>query len=150
MVDIVESILTDVGIDVLSEYRRQLMEVGVDPDGQLSSTASFRIDTRGGSYELILELQDYWKYVERGRRSGKFPPPEAIHQWIRLRRIVPREVNGITPTDRQLGYLIGRKISREGIRARRPLGRAYDAIMDREMDMLYEVMRNEIIEVTRL
>lgn len=68
------------------------------------------------SYEVTLTLQDYWKYIEKGRKPGKFPPVGAILSWISVKPIIPRPMaNGKLPSPEQLAYLIGRKIEQEGI-----------------------------------
>ena len=66
--------------------------------------------------EITLQLQDYWKYIEDGRKPGKFPPVGAIMRWIEVKPVIPRPNDfGKIPTPKQLAYLIGRKIERDGI-----------------------------------
>jgi hypothetical protein len=84
-------------------------------------------------YEVTLTLEHYWKYVEFGRQGkessplkaypgayppGKaaFPPMNAILEWIKVKPVVPRpDRNGRIPTQKQLAFLISRKIWNEGI-----------------------------------
>lgn len=71
-----------------------------------------------GKYLTVsIQLEDYWKWVENGRKAGKFPPVDAIKKWITIKPVIPRGKNGKVPTENQLSYLIGRKIAREGTRA---------------------------------
>lgn len=72
-----------------------------------------RIDER--VYELGINMADYWKYVNSGRKTGKMPPLKNIEDWIRIKPIIPfRDYKGRIPTTRQLAYLIARKIGDKG------------------------------------
>ena len=59
-------------------------------------------------------MPEYGEYLEQGTKPH-FPPLTAIENWIRVKRIVPRQdTQGKLPTEKQLSYLIARKISEEG------------------------------------
>jgi hypothetical protein len=52
--------------------------------------------------------------LEQGTKPH-FPPISAIEGWIRAKRIVPRrDDQGRLPTEKQLAFLIARKIDEEG------------------------------------
>jgi hypothetical protein len=55
---------------------------------------------------------DYSQQLEFGRRAGKFPPREAIEQWIRDKGLASRIEGQISIST--LAFLIARKIAREG------------------------------------
>lgn len=55
---------------------------------------------------------DYAQQLETGRQAGKFPPINAIKQWIEDKNIASRLNGEITVS--QLAFLIARKIAREG------------------------------------
>jgi len=55
---------------------------------------------------------DYAQQLETGRQAGKFPPINAIKQWIQDKGIANRLNGEITVS--QLAFLIARKIAREG------------------------------------
>ena len=55
---------------------------------------------------------DYAQQLETGRQAGKFPPINAIRQWIQDKGIANRLNGEITVS--QLAFLIARKIAREG------------------------------------
>lgn len=73
---------------------------------------------QNGKYILIsIQLEDYWQYVEYGRRAGKYPPINAIKNWISVKPVLPRPLkSGKLPTTNQLAFLIARKISKVGIK----------------------------------
>lgn len=65
----------------------------------------------GKTYIMVgLRLQDYWKYVEYDTKPH-WPPEEAILNWIKVRQIIPTEKDGKVPTEKQLSFLIRRKIA---------------------------------------
>jgi hypothetical protein len=35
-------------------------------------------------------MEEYWKYLEYGRKSGKMPPIDDILSWINVKKILPR------------------------------------------------------------
>lgn len=105
-------------VDLCREELRQY-----DATGSLSNF-TYHINLNGSYFELIFSLQDYYYYVEYGRRAGKQPPIEAIEEWIRVKPIIPYAVNGKVPDTRQLAFLIARKIGWEGTEGRKPLTNA--------------------------
>lgn len=74
---------------------------------------------QNGKYIVIsIQLEDYWKYIENGTKPH-FPPVDAIKKWISVKPVLPRPLkSGKLPTDNQLAYLIGRKISKVGTKAK--------------------------------
>jgi hypothetical protein len=56
--------------------------------------------------------EDYAQQLETGRKSGKFPPMDAIKKWIEDKGIASRIQGEISISS--LAFLIARKIAREG------------------------------------
>lgn len=56
--------------------------------------------------------EDYAQQLETGRKSGKFPPINAIEQWIKDKGIANRIEGQISISS--LAFLIARKIANEG------------------------------------
>lgn len=97
--------------------------------GKLVQSVSYEIQDGDSSYTVGLNLEEYWKYVEKGRGAGKFPPLDKIQQWIQTKPVLPRPLkNGKLPTEKQLAYLIGRKIAEEGTEGKNILSRAVDEV----------------------
>jgi len=65
------------------------------------------------------EGYDYGESVNYGweRRAGGFPPVQAITEWIKLKRIRPKDPNMSTKT---LAFLIARSIAEKGQQFRKP------------------------------
>ena len=100
---------------ISDRYKQNLENSGRRASGQLISSVSTKVTVDGNEFVIELQLEDYWKYVEEGRGPGGFPPPDKILQWIRMKPILPTPLaNGKLPTEKQLAYLIGRKIANEG------------------------------------
>lgn len=131
------AVLEQYGTEVCERYRAELAERGKDASGTLSGTVRYIVKRETTIYAVDLSLADYWKFVEYGRRPGKFPPPEKILQWIRVKPVLPRPLsNGKLPTEQQLAYLIGRKIARDGIAPTPALADATADVYDRFLERI--------------
>ena len=108
-------VLNRYGQRVIDLYRSNLINSGHNATGKLSSTASFTVEVEDQDISVTIHLEDYYRYIEEGRRPGRFPPVDAILGWIQAKHIMPREINGKLPTEMQLAFLIGRKIAEQGI-----------------------------------
>lgn len=98
-------------------YKQSLVADNKFASGSLTKNIKSRVKYDGKWLEIILSLEDYWKYVEYGRKPGKFPPIDKIRNWILIKPILPRPLsNGKLPTTNQLAYLISRKIATKGIK----------------------------------
>ena len=99
-------------------YKAELIAEGKRATGNLIKTIEAKVVVEGEAMSAVLSVEDYYKYVENGRRKGaKQPPIDAILEWIKVKPVVPREnsASGRVPTQRQLAYLIARSIKEKGI-----------------------------------
>lgn len=121
------AVLAEYATAVLNAYQDRLIRGDKIATGDLLNTAEYVITTGEGTILVQLSLEQYWKYVEKGRKPGKFPPPSAIIGWIQAKPIYPKpDARGKLPTVQSLAYLIGRKIAREGIPATNALASAVE------------------------
>lgn len=127
-----ERVLEEYGNAVAELYRQNLIKSDHLATEQLLNSVSYHLVTGDKTYAVTIELADYWRYVEYGRKAGgKQPPPDAIKKWMRVRLILPQEVTlhrivrtktkgtyikDYHPTENQLAYLIGRRIKERGIK----------------------------------
>lgn len=100
--------------ELLQQYKANLSGKGKG-NGELVSRSTSNISLNGVNYEIILNLPDYWRYIEEGRQPGKFPNLGKIKNWVEVKNVLPREINGKLPSENQLSFLISRKIARDGI-----------------------------------
>ena len=108
-------------------YRGRLEDFGYE-NGKLYKTLDYSISNEGITWVVTIHLEDYWKYIEDGRRPGaKMPPVEAIKKWIEYKKILPRPIQlksgkTVIPSTQQLAFVIARSIGENGIKAR-PIAR---------------------------
>lgn len=131
--------------ELLQQYKANLTSKGKG-NGELVHSSTANITLNGTTYSIVLNLPDYWKYVEEGRRPGKFPPPDAIKKWITVKGILPREINGRLPSENQLSFLIGKKISNKGLQGEPLLADAIQKskITERAEDLISDYFSGEI------
>ena len=126
-------------------YRAALDATNSVATGKLKNFKQY-CQMEGTLFEVIFVLEDYWWYVENGRRAGKFPPPDAIKKWIRVKPVVPRAFKGKVPTTNQLAYLIGRKIATKGIAPKKQLQQTLNdagALIDKLVSLIANQMELE-------
>jgi len=122
-----EKAINDFVSDFVDTYKGLLIRDNKKATGDLiRSIKPIEIQFETNSYSGSISLANYWKYVEYGRRPGKFPPPNKILDWVKIKPVIPRPVNGIKPTEKQLAFLISRKIARDGIEAGNQFKEALD------------------------
>ena len=107
-----KSYVDDIAKQLLTDYRAVLQPHS--SSGNLLNSLTSKINFDSNRFEIRIEGADYGKYLEEGTKPH-FPPVDAILQWIRIKPILPRPfASGKLPTENQLAYLIGRKISKVG------------------------------------
>lgn len=141
MIEINQTI-KEIADKMLELYRKQLIDKDINASNTLSDTASTIVEVDGTTLSVSFNLEDYWKYVEYGRRPGKRPPIDAIEQWIKVKPVIPKPINGRVPTTKQLAFLISRKIGWEGTPAKHPLRYA---VYSDDMELLIKMMKREIV-----
>ena len=121
-------VLADYAKEAEEKYKYQISSLGgKNASRKLTDTIKSNVVVGDRAYEVTLNLQHYWKYIEGGRKGktssppgakykAAFPPVNAILGWIQVKPIIPRpDANGKIPSPKSLAYLIGRKIEQEGI-----------------------------------
>lgn len=142
---------------IASEYKTKLTNEGITATGKLfDSVIRLPVSIDGYTYEVSLQLEDYWKQVEYGRgktvNGGTGEVRKNILNWISKKPVLPRPMeNGKLPTVEQLAYLISRKIHREGYIGKRPLGRTLDELReDIKNDISKALTKDLSIEVMEI
>lgn len=107
-------------LDELKEVYRQLLYehnhvVQGNPD-RLADNIADLVQVDGNTIKIGFTLPAEWKFVEEDTRPH-WPPVDAIEQWVKDKPLSKYpDANGRKPTDKQLAYLIGRKIATDGTR----------------------------------
>lgn len=130
--------------DFINTYKSLLIRDNKKASGNLiSSLKPVTIQFKTNKLEADISIASYWKYVEYGRRPGKFPPINKILNWIKVKPVIPRPMNGLKPpTEPQLAFLIARKIARDGIKA----GNQFKEALDMTWNRHYNNISNAITE----
>lgn len=94
----------------------------------------------------------YVQYLIYGRGPGKFPPPDAMTAFVEANPDMLERAKQVFKyiTSQQLGFLIGRKISREGtdIYSGKKPGIDLLGVMEQNMPtLLQQLAKNEAIKV---
>lgn len=133
----VEKVLNDFLNELVTTYKQILINNGKVASGNLvNSIQPNRIEQIGDEINATISAAEYAKYVEDGRKPGKFPPPPAIQSWVEIK--FPQE-NSIKQN--QIAFLIGRKIARFGI----PPGNYLDEAVNQVFPK-YNMLLNNAIE----
>ena len=122
--------------EFVREYQQQLSNFDANATGALSRTAKADVAINGPMITVYAELEPEWKWVENGRKpGGKFPPKQAILNWMKVRNILPRGPKPISVDS--LAFLIQRKIAVKGIEPRPALRNAAEEIVDEFVNEVY-------------
>lgn len=71
-------------------------------------------DSNGFPEVFNIIMEDYWYWIDEGRKPGRFPPVNKIRQWVLDKPVAWRQQDGTIPTIEQRTYLIGRSIKEKG------------------------------------
>lgn len=108
-------VLQDYGWYFITVARNYLDRNGTNASGTLSDSMDWDVEIDDDRMSVGVWIEDYWYYVENGRKAGKWPPPPKIEEWILIKPIQPyADKRGRIPSIKQLTYLIGRKIAENG------------------------------------
>lgn len=121
--------LNDFGKELADKNKRNLVNDDAVASGKLLNSIRYIFNNNNTSFEISMEMAEYWKYVENGRKSGKFPPISAIREWVKVKQVIPRPYNGKLPTENQLAFLIARSIYKNGIRPKPIFNDSLDDVM---------------------
>lgn len=142
-------VLNSFGRLLVEDYKDSLIRNEVNASDKLFNSVKYLFKSDNRYLEIDLELENYYWYVENGRKAGKFPPIQKIEDWIKIKPVLPyKDKNGKLPTLNQLTYLIGRKIKEKGIQGKHLLQKSVDEIYkeieDRLVDALSEDLHNTV------
>lgn len=97
--------------DLLLKYGQrvsdELRDAAPEASGDLKNSFEHEVSISGPIVELTVSAAAHAKYVELGRRPGKFPPLDAIRRWCEHKGIESRAA-----------FPIARSIAQNGIKPR--------------------------------
>lgn len=106
-------------------------------------------DYEKGRLRMVVEMLDYGKYVNNGRRpNGKYPPLAAIDRWVLQKPgfgNLVRNAQGQFISRKSLVFLIRRSIARDGIFPTKFIDRSIEDTLD-TIYQSFEQSSYELIE----
>ena len=134
-------------------YKRKLTDKGINASYKLLNSVETVVRRNDDEFTVTINLEDYWIYVENGRKPGRFPPIDKILEWIRVKPVTPySDSRGRLPTEEQLAFLISRKIAEQGTEGRKvlfetvdELNRYYLPLLQQALDRDFNRFESEIV-----
>lgn len=134
-------ILNTIGTEIRDKYKEKI-KTGAYATGKLYNSVQYKVSVTDSSVKLSLNLEDYWINVENGRAAGKkMPPISVIRKWM-LNKSIP-DKNG-------LAYLISRKISKKGIKAKHYLRQTKNEVIPNYMDDITKAINQDLKESIKI
>jgi len=139
-------------LKVLGKYSQQAQKLVKDSltknnriaTGKLLNSIHTEISQNNDTYSVTLNFEDYFKYVSEGRKAGKMPPVDSILEWIKVKHILPRPMDGKLPTEKGLAYLIARKIGREGYEGSNDYETSIEQLNNEYIPKLEEALQKDL------
>lgn len=146
-------VLNDFGLELIAKYKDKLAEQNYT-EGELFKTIKLEgIKYKNGIFNIEINIADYWKYIEYGRRAGaKMPPINVIEKWITKKNIIPRPITlksgkQVIPTTKSLAFVIARSIGIKGIKPRPYLNDSLNEIRLNLIDKLKDSITKDLADV---
>lgn len=141
------NVLYEFAVEVRNLYQDNLILNNRIASGNLLNNIEFKFKTSDLNYSVIFSMEDYWWYVENGRKAGKWPPIDKILDWIKIKPILPYpDDDGNLPTPKQLAFLIARKIGEEGTQGTGDLSYSIETVFERYRQRIYEAIYSDVDE----
>lgn len=145
-------VLNDFGVAIGEQYKQNLLDSGRNASGKLYNSIQSQVTVNGMTYDVELVMEEYWKWIENGRPPTTSTTPsnpplrEKILEWIRVKPVLPKPIDGKLPTEEQLAFLITRKIHREGFEGKPDLSNALDSVVDVWEQKIEDAMDADVMD----
>ena len=90
----------------IERYQQNLDDKDANASGTLRNTITSNVLVDDLHYEVTLNLQGYYKFVQNGAGPGAFIPTDKLLEWINIRRILPRDGQTLEQMARSIQYSI--------------------------------------------
>lgn len=105
-----KQILEIIGEVMVETIQDSMLNFGLE-DSNIIKNVTYRIE----GTSVVLQIPDYWKYIEKGRRPNlKQPPVSVILKWIERKGIQGRG----RISKNELAWAISKSIAKKGIKPR--------------------------------
>ena len=142
----VQAVLEELGKAIKLRYQENLIESDRKASYNLIESIQYHTVINGTEFAIDLEMADYWKYVEDDTRPH-WPPVDKILEWVRIKPVLPNpDTSGKLPTEKQLAFLISRKISEVGTTGSHDLERTLQEIEYDWEERIMESLDQDIMD----
>lgn len=138
--------LQEFGWDFIKTARKYLSENDTNASGTLSDSMEYEVEINDDMMSVGVWIEDYWYYVENGRKPGKRPPIPKIEEWVLIKPVEPREINGRVPSVKQLSFAIANKIAKEGTEPQPFFRRAVEETKRKYEPLIAEAIQEDLID----
>ena len=146
-----ENCLLEYAIKFEDLWKSKMIENNIYASDKLYNSFNIDINLDNTTYTVDINLEDYWIFVENGRKAGgKFPPLNAILDWIKIKPIIPKSVNGVKPNNKQLAFLIGRSIAEKGIKAKPIMAETTEELQEAFLSDIVDAIKKDIYNYINL
>lgn len=147
-IDLIEvgNVLTQYKVELEALLKRKLMDKGNVASGDLLASIHTRLEVNGDTFEVWLDCLKYLKFLDEGTKAH-WPPDEPIIRWIKEKRLPTREYTGdkSLPTEKQLSFLIRRKISQEGTLPNFVYVETLQELNEKYIPLVEQALTNDVI-----
>ena len=144
--DNLKAVLEEYAIKLRNTYQDNLIKNDRIASGDLLNSVEYIVKSDNISISVSLQLANYWKYIEWDTKPH-FPPMNKIAEWIKIKPVIPvPDRNGKLPTEKQLSYLIARKISEEGTEGTQDLHKALEVVNEEYRDKISDAIGKDVMK----
>lgn len=87
-----EKVLNKYGEYLVKLLRQKMEQNGSNASYALSNSFEYEVGIKDNNnstrYYVAVTMEDYWKYVNKGRKPGRIPPVDKIEEWIRVKPVI--------------------------------------------------------------
>lgn len=113
----------------------QIKKAGKNSSSRLVNSVDYRIQVTAEEIRILVESEDYLKYIDEGRKPGSYPPINAIARWANLKGIPQTAV-----------FPIARSIYKFGIKPTNIIDNTITEIMNNKNEE--KLMQEELVKNT--
>lgn len=148
-VEIIDDAIKNYLIEFGENVQGNLLEKIRDYDIAKEISLEINLDN-DNDWFVFLNMPEYWKYIEYGRGPGKQPPIDKMLKFVKKITPTPYQLPSgkrVIPTEKQLAFLIGRKIGKDGVQGKYYLKETLEELEFEFIEGLKKVLVTKIKEI---
>lgn len=87
--------LNEFGRDYVKILVRELKRLRKQASGRLINSIDYKIREDAREILIVIESEDYLKWVDEGRKRGTYPPIRPLIEWVNIKGLPIRAAYGI-------------------------------------------------------